>query len=209
MSKNTTARAINETEDVLYESLSVRDPVTGKHSKNVAVYVKMLATEMRREPREIQEMYNAALLHDIGKLGIADTLLKSSNKLNTEQFIQVQEHVKIGRNLLANLGFSQIILDGVYYHHERFDGQGYLHKLAGENIPLVARILAIADTFDALTSERPYRKPLSPWAALDKMSRFEGQFDPSILKIFLSLESRLICYYFNSEGYKTHKYRRL
>ncbi|KXG77322.1 Cyclic di-GMP phosphodiesterase response regulator RpfG [Fervidicola ferrireducens] len=169
----------------LFYVLLARDRVTAIHCKNVAKYAAAIGNVLGLSPEEIKEVYIASLLHDVGKIGLPDRLLKTTRKYTRWEKQMVQQHVVIGRNLLASLGFSKAIVDGVYYHHERYDGMGYIKGLIGDQIPLFGRIIAIADTFDALTSKRPYRDPLPVHQAIGILKDSNGQFDPELLKCFL------------------------
>lgn len=169
----------------LFYVLLARDRPTAIHCRNVSKYAMTIGTALGLDSKEMKELYVAALLHDCGKVGLPDKLLKTSRKYTRWEKQIVQQHVVIGKNLLANLGFSKEIVDGIYYHHERYDGMGYVEGLEGKEIPLFGRIIAIADTFDALTSKRPYRDPMSIQQALNVLREAKGQFDPELLDCFL------------------------
>jgi len=130
---------------------------------------------------------HAGLLHDIGKIGISDRLLKSAEKYTEADWAEMKQHVQMGAMLLRSLGFADVVAKGALYHHERYDGRGYLAGLSGGEIPLVARMIAVADAFDALTSYRRYRKPVEPGRALEIIASSSGHFDPEVLQCFLSL----------------------
>lgn len=169
----------------IFYVLLARDRPTAIHCRNVSKYAMTIGTALGLDSKEMKELYIAALLHDCGKVGLPDKLLKTSRKYTRWEKQMVQQHVVIGKNLVSNLGFSSKIVEGVYYHHERYDGMGYVKGLKGKKIPLFGRIIAIADTFDALTSKRPYREPLSIQQALDVLKEAKGQFDPELLDCFL------------------------
>jgi len=168
----------------LYYVLLARDRATAIHCRNVTKYACNLGNVLGLSNKEMKELYVAALLHDCGKIGLPDRLLKTTRKYTRWEKQMVQQHVVIGRNLLSSLDFSKDVIDGVYYHHERYDGLGYKMGLQGNNIPLYGRIIAIADAFDALTSKRPYREPMPVIEAIQILNNSKGQFDPELLTIF-------------------------
>lgn len=169
----------------LFYVLLARDRPTAIHCRNVSKYAMTIGSALGLDQKDMKELYVAALLHDCGKIGLPDKLLKTPRKYTRWEKQMVQQHVVIGKNLLMSLGFSKKIVDSVYYHHERYDGMGYIEGLKGEKIPLFGRIIAIADTFDALISRRPYRDPMSIQQALNVLKEAKGQFDPELLDCFL------------------------
>ncbi|NNG67783.1 HD-GYP domain-containing protein [Caldanaerobacter subterraneus] len=169
----------------LFYMLLARDRATAIHSRNVAKYAMAIGVALGLDSEDMKELYIAALLHDCGKVALPDKLLKTSRSYTRWERQMMQQHVVIAKKLLVNLGFPKKIIDGIYYHHERYDGMGYVEGLRGESIPLFARIIAIADVFDALTSKRPYRDPLSIQQAIDVLKESKGQFDEKLLDIFL------------------------
>lgn len=171
----------------LFFALAARDRVSAVHCQNVSGHVQRLAEAWGLAEEERRLFSQAGLLHDIGKIGVSDRLLKSGEKYSSADWEEMKQHVRIGAVLLKSLGFAEEVVVGALCHHERYDGRGYLAGLAGENIPLVARMIAIADTFDALTSYRPYRSPVEPGRALEIMVASSGQFDPWLLDCFLDL----------------------
>jgi HD-GYP domain-containing protein (c-di-GMP phosphodiesterase class II) len=149
-----------------------------------------LATELGLSRRKCKQISIAAMLHDIGKLAIPERILNKPGRLTAEEMAKVREHPALGVELLAAAITNQTVLDAIRGHHERFDGSGYPDGLAGESISLEARIIAIADCFDALVSSRPYRLPLPRQVALEMVHDAAGrQFDPSLVRIFLRLNS--------------------
>ena len=145
----------------LTAAIDAKDPYTSGHSERVARIAFRLAEEMGVPPSKRSDLYLAGLLHDIGKIGIDDDVLKKGGGLTPEEYSRIQAHVEIGVTILKDLKKLHHILPGVRHHHERLDGSGYPDQLSGDNIPLEARILAVADSFDAMSSSRPYRKRLS------------------------------------------------
>jgi HD-GYP domain-containing protein (c-di-GMP phosphodiesterase class II) len=133
-------------------------------------------------PQQRSDLYLAGLLHDIGKIGIDDVVLKKTGPLTPEEYHKIQEHVEIGVTILKDLKKLHHILPGVKHHHERLDGAGYPDRLAGDGIPLEARILAVADSFDAMSSNRPYRKQLTPTQIDEILHKGRGtQWDPKVI----------------------------
>lgn len=153
----------------------------------MANYLVRLAEIWGMKEETVLTLYQAGLLHDIGKIGISDRLLKSRERYTRADWEEMKQHVRIGGILLKSLGFTEEIVMGALYHHERFDGGGYLCGLAGEEIPLVARMIAVADAFEALTGYRPYRRPVEPSRALEIMAESRGQFDPAVFEVFRSM----------------------
>jgi hypothetical protein len=145
----------------LTAAIDAKDPYTSGHSERVARIAVRLAEELRMPPAKRSDLYLAGLLHDVGKIGIDDGVLKKTGPLTPEEYKKIQAHVEIGVTILKDLRKLHHILPGVRHHHESMDGSGYPDRLSGEEIPLEARILAVADSFDAMSSNRPYRRRLS------------------------------------------------
>jgi putative nucleotidyltransferase with HDIG domain len=145
----------------LTAAIDAKDPYTSGHSERVARIAVRLAEELRMPPAKRSDLYLAGLLHDVGKIGIDDGVLKKTGPLTPEEYKKIQAHVEIGVTILKDLRKLHHILPGVRHHHESLDGSGYPDHLSGEAIPLEARILAVADSFDAMSSNRPYRRRLS------------------------------------------------
>lgn len=165
-----------------------KDSYTNGHSLRVAKYTKLLALKLGESEETAQKFYNIALLHDIGKIGISDEILNKPGKLTPEEYETMKTHTYRGFEILKRVKTQKDIADGAQYHHERFDGRGYPAKLSGEKIPWVARIISVADAFDAMSSTRPYRKRLSNDAILKEIKDCTGtQFDPVVAKAFLEL----------------------
>ncbi len=166
----------------LAAALDARDPYTAGHSLRVAEYAVKIG-ELAQLPEErIDELRKSALLHDIGKIGIRDAVLLKEGRLTDEEWQQVKQHPVLGEAILKQVEPADAMapyLPGVRSHHERYDGRGYPDGLAGEEIPLFGRIIAVADAFDAMTSDRPYRKGLARDRAIDILERGRGtQWDP-------------------------------
>ncbi|HLJ97622.1 MAG TPA: HD-GYP domain-containing protein [Gemmataceae bacterium] len=145
----------------LTTALDAKDNYTFGHSERVARIAVELGQELHLDPDQLSDVYLAGLLHDVGKIGVRDTVLQKTEPLSSEEQEHIQEHVTIGYTILADLRQIRSLLPGVLYHHERYDGQGYPDGLVGEDIPLLARILAVADAYDAMSHPRPYRDAMS------------------------------------------------
>lgn len=173
------------TTEVLAEIIELRDPYTGGHTKRVEGYSMTIGASMKLPKGELEKLKLAAILHDIGKIGVSDKILRKHEKLNDEDLHQMAMHPQFGSELLKIKQLKDVI-PGIRSHHEKFDGTGYPDKLKGNEISLIARIIAVADTFDAMTTDRPYRKGLSQKEALTELKRCAGtQFDPEIVEFFL------------------------
>lgn len=188
-------RRQREYQDILEQSLltfagtiDAKDKYTNGHSIRVARYSRELARRMGMSPQEQEHIYYVALLHDIGKIGIPDHILNKPGKLDDEERKVIQTHPSIGADILKNFTALSGISDGAKYHHERFEGGGYCEGIAGEEIPLVARIIGVADTYDAMSSERCYRKPLSREKIESELKEGKGtQFDPQIVPHMINM----------------------
>ena len=165
-----------------------KDEDTGDHIVRIGEYCTLLATQLGEKTEFIEIIHYSAPMHDIGKIGIPDKILLKPGKLTSEEFDVMKTHTIIGAKLLSesNSKILQMAHTIAMNHHEKFNGRGYPRGLAGEDIPLPGRIVAIADTFDALTSRRPYKDPYPPDVVLDIMKKERGeQFDPRILDLFI------------------------
>jgi len=178
--------------EALVAALDAREHETGLHSKRVACHTLVLARHFSTDPRQLQQVYWGALLHDIGKIGIPDSILLKEGSLNAAEWRIMRTHPEIGHRILAAAPFMAMAADLVLNHEERFDGTGYPRGLAGRAIPLWARLFAVVDTLDAITSDRPYRKGLSFDAARAEIARQSSiQFDPEAVKVFVAEEAAL------------------
>jgi len=165
-----------------------KDTYTNGHSRRVAKYTKMLAIKLGESPETVERFYNVALLHDIGKIGIPDAILQKPGKLTDEEFAIMKSHSVRGYEILKDVQIQEDLAAGAHHHHERYDGRGYPDGLAGENIPWVACIIAVADTFDAMSSTRPYRKSLPEDFIINEIKNCAGtQFDPKVVEKFMEL----------------------
>ncbi|MBF0459016.1 MAG: HD domain-containing protein [Nitrospirae bacterium] len=178
-------KAFIKTVNTLAETIEKRDPYTGGHTKRVMTYSIAIAEILGISAGDRERLVLASVLHDIGKIGISDHVLRKTTKLTDEEFEEIKTHTTCGQEILAYIEELQGIIPGIRSHHERFDGRGYPDKLKGLEIDLIARIIAVADTFDAMTSDRPYRKGLPFDTALEEMRRCAGtQFDAMVVEAF-------------------------
>lgn len=175
----------------LARSLDLRDPHVMEHSKHVSRYAVCIAQEMKLPAEQLETIRKAGLLHDIGKLGVREEILFKPSRLTAEEFELVKQHVTIGAELVRGCHTLEPLVPFVLHHHEWFDGRGYPHGLAGEEIPLEARILSLADAVEAMASDRPYKQSMSPEAIRDEVKRCSGnQFDPAVVKAFVQIVDR-------------------
>ena len=172
---------------VLTAAIEAKDPYTRGHAAKVNEYSKTIGVELALSDEQLEFLQYAALLHDIGKIGIDEKILCKPGKLDEKEWGTVREHPLTGANIIEPIELFSEILPFVIHHHEAFDGEGYPRGLKGSEIPYGARILAVADAFDAMTSDRPYRKAYSVAAAIDEIKKKAGtQFDPTVVEAFLS-----------------------
>jgi HD-GYP domain-containing protein (c-di-GMP phosphodiesterase class II) len=176
----------------LTAAIDAKDPYTSGHSERVARIAVRIAEQLAVPSSRRSDIYLAGLLHDVGKIGIDDDVLKKTGPLSDEEYLKIQGHVDIGVTILRDLKRLNHILPGVRHHHESFDGSGYPDRLAGEEIPLEARILAVADSFDAMSSTRPYRKRLG-LRQIDEIFRSGSgqQWDPAVVEALFACRAEL------------------
>jgi len=181
-------------QDMLYNirgllaMVNSKDRYTYGHSEKVAHYATALARAAGLSEKEVKEIRVAAFLHDIGKVDIPEGILNKPGPLNKEELLLVQRHSETGAGIVGQIKSLEDIVLAIIYHHERYDGKGYPHRLAGEAIPLSARIISLADSFDAMTSNRPYRRAMSPEEACEEIKKGSGhQFDPHLAMLFTRL----------------------
>ncbi len=168
--------------------IDAKDPYTKGHSVRVAQYSMEIAKRMGFSEDKVQDLYYEALLHDAGKIGIPDAILTKPGKLTNEEYEIIKTHTTIGSEILSNFTTIPEIKDGAHYHHERYDGKGYPSGLKGEEIPLNARIICVADSYDAMSSHRSYRKPYDKEKILEELrDNAMTQFDPEIVPIMISM----------------------
>jgi HD-GYP domain-containing protein (c-di-GMP phosphodiesterase class II) len=178
------------------EALEKRDNYTGGHTRRVCEYSMAIARQMQLSEEQLKELHLSAILHDIGKIGVPDRVLQKPGKLDPEEFAEMKSHPVLGSEILEHVKSLRAMIGGVRNHHENYDGSGYPDRKKGENIPLIGRIIAVADSFDAMTSTRPYRTALSHETALKELATYSGrQFDPDIVVAFMEVykEGNLSC----------------
>jgi putative nucleotidyltransferase with HDIG domain len=169
-------------------ALDAKSPWTMGHSERVASYALAIAKEMQFKEHDMEMLKIGSLLHDIGKIGTYDVILDKTEPLTEKEWELIKMHPSKGAAILNPVGQLKKVVPIVKYHHERFDGKGYPEGLKGHDIPLLARILCVADSFDAVTADRPYKPPMGKEEALGYMKQQAGtQFDPEIVKIFLKI----------------------
>ena len=179
---------INESIETFTGFIDAKDPYTNGHSKRVAVYTKRIAEEMGYEGEELERIYYVALLHDCGKIGVPDNILGKPGKLTDEEYEIIKSHTVRGGEILSSFKSLDNVGEGALYHHERYDGKGYPEGKAGKDIPLIARMICVADSYDAMNTNRVYRKQLSQEDIIREIETNKGkQFDPEIADIMLGL----------------------
>jgi HD-GYP domain-containing protein (c-di-GMP phosphodiesterase class II) len=175
--------------EAITASIDAKDQYTCGHSRRVALLTRQLAEGIGLDGATVKRMHIAGMVHDVGKIGVPEAVLCKAGRLTDAEYVQVQRHPEIGFGILKDIPSFDDILDGVRHHHERFDGGGYPAKLAGEDIPLAARLIALADAFDAMCSSRTYRDAMDRDAVLAEIEAGSGtQFDPALVPCFLKLD---------------------
>ncbi len=187
--KNVQARQMTmQTVMTIVNTIDAKDEYTKGHSQRVAEYAVALAEELGMSEEEVERIRYIGLLHDIGKIGVPDAILNKPGRLNNTEFSLMKLHTVVGGEILKDINSMDDLDVGAKYHHERYDGKGYPEGLVGEEIPFVARIIGIADAYDAMTSHRVYRKRLSDETVQEEIARCAGtQFDPQLAKVFLQM----------------------
>jgi HD-GYP domain-containing protein (c-di-GMP phosphodiesterase class II) len=172
----------------LVSAVDSRDPYTCGHSERVALYARRLGQEIGLDEDASEKIYLTGLLHDLGKIGISDSVLKKNGPLTEQEFAEIQRHPDLGWAILRELEQFDYVLPGVLHHHERYDGKGYPDKLHGEETPLEGRLLAVVDAFDAMTSDRPYRTGMPMEKAIQILADGAGtQWDAYLVDAFLRI----------------------
>jgi len=178
------------TAEALAETIEKRDPYTGGHTKRVLHYSYRVGQTLGLSKKELENLKLAAILHDVGKIGVSDNILLKKEKLSPEEAEQMHLHPRYGAEILSHVKQLKDIIPSVRSHHERIDGSGYPDKLNGKDIPGMAKIIAVADAFDAMTTDRPYRKAMSKEEAFEELRIHAGvQFDEDIVHVFVNLVS--------------------
>jgi len=177
---------------LLASAIAKRDSDTDVHNFRVTLYAVRLAEALQLDNRTVQTLVKGAFIHDVGKIGVRDEILRKPGKLDAEEFVQMQAHVRHGLDIIGGSRWLADAAQVVGGHHERFDGGGYPEGLTGLAIPLVARVFAVADVFDALTSKRPYKEPLACEAAMELLRQGRGShFDPAVFDVFSTIAQKL------------------
>ena len=174
--------------EVVRYTVEAKDTYTRGHSDRVAAYAVLIGEKMGLSKEELKTLKIGGLFHDIGKIGISDTILLKETKLTDDEYSEIKNHPAIGKHILSNATIFKDLIPIVYHHHEKYDGTGYPEQLKGENIPLLARIVAVADAFDAMTSRRSYRGEMDLDYVKEEIRRCSGtQFDPKVAEVFLDI----------------------
>jgi len=170
------------------KTLEIRDQYTGKHVESTVFYSTEIAQALNMSREEMDHIKQAAVLHDLGKVGVSDKILHKRSALTTKEYEEIKKHPQIAADIIRPIQFMHDIIPLILYHHERWDGKGYPAGLKSEEIPIGARIISIADVYQALTSDRPYRKAYPKKEAMKIIRDGAGtQFDPAIVKAFLEI----------------------
>jgi putative nucleotidyltransferase with HDIG domain len=193
--KNTISKLNKRSKQGLSESifafaktLELKDHYTGEHVENTVHFATGIAQQLNLPKEDVELIKQAAMLHDLGKIGISENILLKKGKLNKKEFDEIKKHPQIGADIIRPIQFLHDLIPFIFYHHERWDGKGYPSGIKGEDIPLGARVIAIADVYQALISDRPYHKAFSKSAAIDIIKKSSGtQFDPRIVSAFLKV----------------------
>ena len=180
-------RLFGQTAEALATAIDAKDKYTHGHSTRVADYSVKIARMLGKSEEDVQKVYYAALLHDVGKIGVPDVIINKDGKLTDEEFAQIKLHPVHGNKILSRINESPYLSIGAHYHHERYDGRGYPAGLKGEDIPEIARIIAVADSYDAMTSKRSYRDPLPQQKVREELYKGIGtQFDPEFARLMIA-----------------------
>ena len=184
-------RTFLEMVTALSEAIERRDPYTGGHVRRVVTYSVLLGQEMGLPLEQLEELRLAAILHDIGKIAVPDQILRKPDRLDAEEVRVMERHTVDGAEMVGRIRSLRHLVPGIRSHHERLDGRGYPDHLVGDDLPLIPRIIGVADTFDAMTTDRPYRRALTPAAAAAEIARLAGaQFCPHVATAFTRLYER-------------------
>jgi len=188
LSADSSPQSLYEVVTSLSSALDARDHYTNGHSERVIEYAKQIATELGMPMQQQEELVYLCLLHDIGKIGIPDHILNKPGRLTQEEFEIMKRHAEIGERIISPLEALKNLKPLIRHHQEYYDGKGYPDNLSGEAIPIACRILSVVDTFDAMTTDRPYRKALPIEAAMAELRRCaDSQFDPAVVDIFITI----------------------
>jgi len=175
-----------QTADSLADAIEQRDPYTGGHTQRVTLYSQAIGKYLQLKPSERKWLKVTSVLHDIGKIGIEDHILKKPERLSPQEFEMIKRHSEIGAKIVEHIRQLKEVIPGVKYHHEQVNGKGYPNGLRGEEIPILAKIVAVADTYDAMTTDRPYRKAIEKETAIEELKRCSGtQLDKEVVEAFI------------------------
>jgi len=176
----------NSAAETIAETIELQNPYTVGHARRVTNYSDVIGRYMGMNPQELENLRLSAILHDVGKIGVRDSVLLKPDGLNEEELQEMKRHPDYGAEVLNHIKQLKDVIPGVRGHHERYDGHGYPAGLKNVEIPITAKIISVADAFDAMTTDRPYRKGLSVHAALDELTWCSGtQFAPEVVDAFL------------------------
>ena len=179
-------QAYLDTVTAVANAIEARDPYTRGHTGRVTALARAIAHQMGWSEEQLSSLEIGGLLHDVGKIGVSDAILRKPGPLSAAEYAEIKAHPEAGKRMLQGISYLESAIPGVLYHHERYDGQGYPYQLPGSEIPLAGRIMAVADAFDAMTSDRPYRRAMSPQTAVAELERGGGtQFDPEVVVAFM------------------------
>ena len=176
-----------ETIEAIASTIDAKDEYTKGHSNRVAEYSVIIARELGIGEEKLSDIRYIALLHDIGKIGVPDSILKKKGRLSDEEYEEMKHHTVAGEMILSGVETIPDLMVGAKYHHERFDGKGYPSGLKGDEIPFIARVIAVADAYDAMTTDRVYRKRLPAEVVMGELEKGKGtQFDPKVVQVFIA-----------------------
>ncbi|HPP31776.1 MAG TPA: HD-GYP domain-containing protein, partial [Soehngenia sp.] len=179
--------------EALNKAVEAKDSYTSGHANRVEELAVNLAKEYHLSFDSIENIRTAAVLHDIGKIGIKDEILNKAGKLTQEEYEIIMKHPSIGAEIIGKVHFLNDVTKIVRHHHEKYDGSGYPDGLKGEEIPIEASILMIADSYDAMTTDRPYRKALTKEMAIEELRKYSGtQFDPRLVDVFINMINKMV-----------------
>ena len=185
---NQLEKAYMDSIETLRYTVEAKDTYTRGHSDRVSEYSVLIGKKLGLSEDDLKRLRIGGLFHDIGKIGVPDEILQKNGKLSEDEYSEIKNHPTIGVHILSTASIFQDILPIVKYHHERYDGKGYPERLSGENIPYLARITALADTFDAMTSKRVYREAIDIERVIEEFEDCKGtQFDPKLDEVFLDI----------------------
>ncbi|MBF0363222.1 MAG: HD domain-containing protein [Oligoflexia bacterium] len=184
-------------------AIDKKDRYTGGHTKRVAHFSEVIGREMNLSKKELDDLRLAGVLHDVGKIGIDDNILKKRAPLSKEEFDVMKEHPRLGHEIIGNIEGLKTVVDGIRFHHERPDGKGYPYGIKGNDISILAQIISVADTFDAIISDRPYRKGLPPMRAYREIVQYRGrQFSEEVVDAFESVFKKSHMYKENERDFE-------